>query len=75
MKVLENAGLCKRENSVIMISPKLMVKGNQLREAWLMRRYEEISDDGYIDYQNSIDVDVDNQYTLTENGDVVLKAR
>ena len=75
IKVLESAGLVERQNSVIMISPKLMVKGNQVREAWLMRKYEEISDKGYDDYQNSIDVEVDNQYTLTENGDVVLKAR
>lgn len=44
MKILQEADLISRKGTVIMVSPRLMIKGNQLREAWLMRKYEEISD-------------------------------
>lgn len=74
MKILMEANLIKRHNSVIMVSPSLMVKGNQLREAWLMRKYEEISekDEQYID---AIDAKVDEQLSFTQDGTIVQKAR
>ena len=73
MRILRDARLIKRKGSVISISPKLMVKGNQLREAWLMRKYEEIEDrqEAYI---NAIDVDVDPQYSFSDNGAIFQKA-
>lgn len=75
MKTLSEAGLVGRQGSVIMISPKLMVKGNQLREAWLMRKYEEITDDHAEIEANAIDVEVDNQLSFLPNGSIVQKAR
>ena len=75
MKILQEANLVKRQNSVILISPKLMVKGNQLREAWLMRKYEEIDEKQEALSDNAIDVDIDPQYSFTEDGTVVQKAK
>lgn len=75
MKILHEANLVKRVNSVIMISPNLMVKGNQLREAYLMRKYEEISEKEEQYYENAIDAVVDNQYSFTEQGEIVQRAR
>lgn len=74
MKTLTDAGLVGRQGTVIMVSPKLMVKGNQLREAWLMRKFEEIKDDKE-DEINVIDATIDSQYTFLENGSIVQKAR
>ena len=42
LKIMSDAGLIQRKNSVIMISPHLMIKGNSVREAYLMRKYEEM---------------------------------
>lgn len=75
MKILQDAKLIARQNSVIMVSPKLMVKGSQLREAWLMRKYEEITEDTQANIENSIEVEVGTQYELTADGNVVLPAR
>lgn len=74
MKILQEAELIKRQNSVILISPRLMVKGNQLREAWLMRKYEEIDERQEKFYADAIDADVDPQYSFTDDGSVVQKA-
>lgn len=74
MRILQEADLVKRQNSVIIINPKLMVKGNQLREAWLVRKYEEITDKQEELERNAIDVDVDPQYSFTDDGSVVQKA-
>lgn len=43
LKVLSNAGLLVRKGSVIMLSANFMVKGNQIREAYLMQKFEEMS--------------------------------
>ena len=75
MKTLADAGLVGRKGSVIMISPKLMIKGNQLREAWLMRKYEEITEEQAEIEANAIDVEVDNQLSFTQDGTIVQKAR
>lgn len=44
VNLLEAAGLLKRKGTVIMMSPNLMVKGNQIREAFLMKRYVEMDE-------------------------------
>lgn len=75
MKILENADLVRRKNSVIMFSSNLMLKGNQMREAYLMRKYEEMSPRAYEEYENAIDAVVDTQYSFTEQGEIVQRAR
>lgn len=75
MKILTDAGLVQRQNSVIMISPRLMVKGNQLREAWLMRKYEEIRDE-HVDFENNaINVKIDSQFEFLQDGTIVQRAK
>lgn len=74
LKILQDANLIRRHNSVIMVSPSLMVKGNQLREAWLMRRYEEISDNKTDIIDAAIDVDVDSQYSFDQEGSIYQAA-
>ena len=64
VKLLAEAGLAKRQGSVIMISSNLMVKGNQVREAYLMRKYVEMDQD-IIDVQASAkDVVLDGQLQI-----------
>lgn len=75
MRILSDAKLASRKGSVIMISPKLMVKGNQLREAWLMRRYEEFDEAAEQVNNNAIDVTIEEQLSFTPDGTVVQKAR
>lgn len=81
MTILKNANLVTRKGTVLMINPNLMVKGNQLREAWLMRKYEEINYDEIepkalpFDDKSVIDVEIDPQYSFTENGEIVQSAR
>jgi len=75
MNILKEANLVHRKGTVIMINPNLMVKGNQLREAWLMRKYEEITDEQAELELNAIEAEVDAQYSLTESGAVVQRAR
>ena len=75
MKILSDAHLINRENSVIMVNPQLMVKGNQLREAWLMRKYEEIDERHKDIYANAIDVEVDSQFSFVHDGTIVQKAK
>ena len=74
MKILTEADLIKRENSVIMVNPRLMVKGNQLREAWLVRKYEEIDETQEAIYENAIDVSIDPQYSFSNDGTIVQRA-
>lgn len=74
LKIMADADLIKRENSVIMVSPNLMIKGNQQREAYLVRKYEEITQESYDAYQNAIDYDVDPQLSFTNSGEIVQKA-
>ena len=73
INILREAHLITRKGTVLMVSPGLMVKGNQLREAWLMRKYEEI-DDSRKDLSDAIDVNIDPQYLFDEDGNVIQKA-
>lgn len=69
IQVLRSAGLLKREGSVYTLSARLMVKGSQVREAYLMRRYEAIDDntkkpaleDKTID---AVDAQLEGQYEI-----------
>ena len=74
LKIMSDAGLINRKNTVIMISPNLMIKGNRNREAYLMRKYEEISERGYEALENSIDAKVDPQLTFDEHGNIFERA-
>lgn len=73
MKILSEANLIKRKNSVIMVSPGLMVKGNQVREAWLMRKYEEIPDKEEKDVV--ADLEVDPQLSFGLDGQIYETAK
>lgn len=70
LKILKDADLISQKGSVYMISPRLMLKGNQVREAYLMRKYVEMTDEKEI-----IESEIDNQYKITENGDIVQEVR
>ena len=71
LKVLSDAGLVARKGSVIMLSANFMVKGNQIREAYLMQKFEEMSQQSYDAYQKAIDVEVDPQYSFNEKMEVI----
>lgn len=75
MKILTDSGLLERNNSVIMISPQLMVKGNQQREAYLMSKFVETSQKNIEAENESIDAIIDNQYSFTDDMQIVQKAR
>ncbi|MCM1225113.1 MAG: replication/maintenance protein RepL [Lachnospiraceae bacterium] len=75
IQILREAGLLERKHSTYMLSPRLMVKGSQLREAYLMRKYEEMTPKAYEEYENAIDAVVDTQYSFTEQGEIVQRAR
>jgi len=53
IKTLKEADLLTQQGTVYMISPNLMVKGSQVREAYLMRKYEEMSDSKVINFPES----------------------
>lgn len=74
MKVLESADLLHRKGTVVMLSANFMVKGNQLREAYLMQKFEEMSPKAYDAYQDAIDVYVDPQYSFNENMEVIQQS-
>lgn len=75
LKILSDANLVRRKGSVIMVSPNLMVKGNQLREAWLMRKFEEIDEQKELEVIDAIDVEVENQYSFDSNGTIIQHTR
>jgi DNA-binding Lrp family transcriptional regulator len=75
LKILSNAELVKRKGTVIMVSPNLMVKGNQLREAWLMRKYEEIPDTKQIPEDVVADLQIDPQLSFDSDGKIYEKAK
>lgn len=76
IRIMNDAGLIMRKGTVLMISPNLMIKGNRMREAYLMRRYEEISEKTAESYDNSIDATIDPQISFNpENGSLYQKAR
>jgi DNA-binding Lrp family transcriptional regulator len=75
LAVLSDAGLITRKNSVIMVSPNLIIKGNQIREAFLMHRFEEMQDEAGAKQYNDIDAQLEGQLELTANGDIVERAK
>ena len=68
IKALENAGLATRKNSVLMISPNLMVKGSQLREAFLMHKFEELSEEKRLPI---LEGEIEGQMEVNMDGDVI----
>ena len=53
MKVLKEAGLLTQQGSVYMISPHLIVKGSQAREAYLMRKYVDMEGSNIVEFPES----------------------
>ncbi len=70
IKTLSEAGLARRENSVLMISPGLMVKGSQVREAWLMRKYVSMPENS-----EPLDSVIEDQLAIGEDGDIVERVK
>jgi DNA-binding Lrp family transcriptional regulator len=70
VKILQDAGLVRRKNSVLMVSPHLLIKGDQIREAYIMRKFEELPTAALED-KAALDVEVDSQYRFTAEGDIV----
>lgn len=79
IKILQDANLVRKKHSLLMFSPNLMVKGNQQREAYLMRKYVEIGNNmEALDppTQNVINATVDEQYTMDlETGEIIQRAK
>jgi len=75
MKILEAADLIHRKNSVIMFSANFMVKGNQMREAYLMHKFKEMTQEAIDIEENAIDAEVEAQLSFTASGEIVQKAR
>ena len=74
IQILKDAGLLKREGTVYMISPDLMIKGSQIREAYLMRKYIEMDDNTLIK-DNVVDAEINPQLRITETGNIVQDAK
>ena len=75
MKILEQADLIHRKNSVVMFSANFMVKGNQMREAYLMHKFREMDTKTIEIQEAAIDVEINDQLEFTESGDIVQRAR
>jgi len=65
LKILKDANLARRDGTVLMLSPNLAVKGNVSREAYLMRRYEELPADG----KEILDADINPQFMFGEDAE------
>jgi hypothetical protein len=68
IRTLTNAGLLTRKGTVYMVSPNLMVKGNQVREAYLMRKFVEMDEHRQFEV---IESEIEGQLALNDNGDIV----
>ena len=75
IKVLSDADLLRRKGTVIMLSANFMVKGNQIREAYLMQKFEEMDPMTYESYNKAIDVEIDPQLSFDRNGQVYQKSK
>ena len=80
IKTLMEAELLKRKGTVYMFSPGLMIKGSQLREAYLMRKFEEIPDTKPMqiaDKQSgAVDAQLDGQLEFIDiDGTIAERAR
>ena len=68
IRTLTDAGLLTRKGTVYMVSPNLMVKGNQVREAYLMRKFVEMDERPQLDILES---EIEGQLALNDKGDIV----
>lgn len=74
IKTLSEAGLLRRKNSVIAISPKLMMQGNKVKEAYLMRKFVEIEEKEIETPNDIIDAHLEGQLSFDMDGEIVEKA-
>lgn len=74
MNVLSDAGLISRKNSVIMLSPNFVIKGNRIREAYLMQKFEEMQNDT-TDKLPILDSKIEGQLELSAEGDIVERVK
>lgn len=70
IRTLMDAGLLTRQGTVYMVSPNLMVKGNQVREAYLMRKFIEMDDKLPI-----LESKIEGQLELSAEGDIVERVK
>lgn len=74
MKVLESADLLRRKGTVVMLSSNFMVKGNRIREAFLMQKFQEISPKEE-EFEDAIPVEVEDQLSITPSGEIAQRAK
>jgi DNA-binding Lrp family transcriptional regulator len=76
IKVLTEAGLVKRKGTVLMLNPNFVVKGNQIREAYLMQRFIEMDENKAVKrLQEPINAVIDPQLKFNAEGDIVEQVR
>lgn len=68
IRTLIDSGLLTRKGTVYMVSPNLMVKGNQVREAYLMRKFVEMDEHQQFEV---IESEIEGQLALNDKGDIV----
>ncbi len=73
--ILRDAGLISRQGSVYMLSPNLMIKGSQVREAYLMRKYIEMAEGETADKPKYIDAEIEGQLAFNDDLDIVEKVK
>ena len=73
LKILQEQELIERQGSVYMVSPRLMVKGSQVREAFLMKRFIEMDDKD--DSLPTIEGQIEGQLEINGNGDIVERVK
>ncbi len=74
MKVLESADLLHRKGTVVMLSANFMVKGNRIREAYLMQKFEELSPKEE-EFEDAIPLEVEEQLSITPSGEIAQRAK
>lgn len=72
IRTLTESGLLNRKGTVYMVSPNLMVKGNQVREAYLMRKFVEMDDRQQLEV---IESKIEGQLELNTDGDIVERVK
>lgn len=74
-KILQEQELIDRKGSVYMISPRLMVKGSQVREAFLMKRFVEMSEKDEDNSLPDLEGQIQGQLEINSDGDIVERVK
>ena len=74
MKVLEDAGLITRKNSVVYVTPALMVKGGIQKEGYIMQIFKSILEQSIAAKQIAKTATIDDQLCFDENCQIVERA-